>query len=104
MREAFEAAYSSGDCLSDAISLAYREDGEYEQSLARLCFKWFCKGYEANRAHAIAILESDMLRWKAELTRSEFMNQNAEVIPDSVERKARAMSAAIVEIKKNLEK
>ncbi len=43
-REAFEAQYASGDGFSDAISLARREDGEYEQALARMCFKWFCKG------------------------------------------------------------
>lgn len=46
-REAFELQYASGDYASDAISLARRQDGEYEQALARLCFKWFCKGRKA---------------------------------------------------------
>lgn len=44
IRQEFEAKYSSGDVISDAMSLARRDDGEYEQSLARLCFKWFCRG------------------------------------------------------------
>lgn len=43
-RERFEREYGCGDPISDAMSLARREDGEYEQSLARLCFRWFCKG------------------------------------------------------------
>lgn len=48
MREKFEKEYSSGDLCCDAISLARREDGEYEQALARMCFKWFCKGSAAS--------------------------------------------------------
>lgn len=47
IREAFEREYSMGDVMGDAISMARREDGEYEQALARLCFKWFCKGQAA---------------------------------------------------------
>jgi hypothetical protein len=46
-KEEFEKAYSTGDALSDSISLAVRDDGEYEQSLARLCFKWFSTGQQA---------------------------------------------------------
>jgi hypothetical protein len=49
-REAFEAQYASGDAFSDAISLARRDDGEYEQALARMCYKWFCKGQAATSA------------------------------------------------------
>lgn len=48
VREKFEKEYSSGDLCCDAISLARREDGEYEQALARMCFKWFCKGGAAH--------------------------------------------------------
>lgn len=47
-REAFEREYASGDCVSDAISLARRDDGDYEQALARMCYKWFCKGKAAS--------------------------------------------------------
>ena len=47
LRKDFEAAYSSGDAICDAMSMARREDGEYEQSLARLCWKWFQEGNAA---------------------------------------------------------
>lgn len=47
LRQAFESEYSSGDTICDAMSMARRDDGEYEQSLARLCWKWFQKGNAA---------------------------------------------------------
>lgn len=55
MREEFEVKYGTGDRLVDSISLAIREDGEYEQALARLCFKWFSHGHRAGRNHPIEV-------------------------------------------------
>lgn len=52
LREKFEKEYQTGDFISDAISLARRTDGEYEQSLARLCWKWFQKGNAAGEPSA----------------------------------------------------
>lgn len=57
LRVDFERQYASGDDVSDAISLARRDDGEYEQALARLCFKWFCKGRTAPEGFALVPLE-----------------------------------------------
>lgn len=56
-REAFEAEYASGDPWSDAISLARREDGEYYQALARMCFKWFCKGNKSRTFDFVGALK-----------------------------------------------
>jgi len=56
-REKFEKEYASGDAVSDAISLARREDGEYEQALARMCFKWFRKGHEAKPYDFVSALK-----------------------------------------------
>ena len=53
IRKDFEAVYSTGESIIDAHSLAMRDDGEYEQALARLCFKYFSKGYQAGRAHGV---------------------------------------------------
>lgn len=56
-REAFEREYATGDAVSDSISLARREDGEYEQALARMCFKWFCKGQKARPFDFVSALK-----------------------------------------------
>lgn len=56
-RAAFEREYATGDAVSDSISLARREDGEYEQALARMCFKWFCKGQKGRSFDFVSALK-----------------------------------------------
>jgi len=56
IRKAFEELYSSGDNICDAMSMAKRDDGEYEQALARLCSKWFNKGHQAALQSLLAIV------------------------------------------------
>lgn len=98
VKQDFGAAYSSGDTICDAMSLARRDDGEYKQALARLCYKWFIKGRAAERAEIREKLESEGVRWFAELARSEFMSDNSDSIPDLPIRKSEAMKAAITKI------
>lgn len=45
VREAFEAAYRTGDPLIDDKSLSRDFDGVYEAALTCLCFKWFGLGH-----------------------------------------------------------
>jgi hypothetical protein len=47
VREKFEQEYKCGDECIDALSLCTNPDGTYQQALARMCFKWFCKGQAA---------------------------------------------------------
>lgn len=56
-REAFEREYATGDIVCDSISLARREDGEYERALARMCFKWFCNGQKARPFDFVGVLK-----------------------------------------------
>ena len=56
-RAAFEREYASRAEFVDAISLCKNPDGTYQQALARMCFKWFCKG-QAAKADSRAINEA----------------------------------------------
>lgn len=80
-REAFEATYSSGDVISDAMSLARRGDGEYEQSLARLCFKWFCRG-RACSASDLTMLDSSEMVERVAFAICETGGYNPEIAHD----------------------
>jgi hypothetical protein len=58
---------------------------------------------EACDAHWRDKLQSDdFIKWKAEVTRTEFMSDNYENIPDPIIRKAEAMRAALAAISKEM--
>lgn len=71
LRKEFESMYSVGDRIVDSHSLAMREDGEYEQALARMCFKWFSRGYQ------VAARERDELIGKLLIAMDkQWLNEN----------------------------
>lgn len=93
VREAFERDYACGDEIIDALSLCRNPDGTYQQALARMCYKWFCKGRastEAAEARYKPLVEAAQAvvdrwhstDWKAPPT-ADFMNRLRDALADA---------------------
>lgn len=93
IRGAFEVQYSTGDEFSDSISLARNGNGAYEQSLARVCYKWFTRGYQARAKHdrerlleAVALLMDALIQETAK-SNDALVEQAIEILNQTINNK-----------------
>lgn len=90
-REMFEQMYATGDCFSDAISLAKDEDGTYEQALARLCYKWFSLGYSAVQPEVPAFFKDIIIKLEFSAQQSELWEEPEDISAAAIQYRALAL-------------